>query len=167
MKEMKKLLVILFAMISVAVMAQDPKLPVDSKTKKIAYKGVTRAKNWGTAKKIKDKDVRKDAGVYSATGSFPVEYPGNVKNTTAKGTVTYTVTITAADGKYSYVVTDLVHKGADAKSDGGPLEAAKPKAGIYVIPGTSWGVIKKETDTQVKKLIEELKLAMEGKPAGK
>lgn len=174
--QMKNLfLLVLLVASTVLAQAQAPKLPVDKSSKKVAYQDdvtvssavmkpalFNRANAFGTSKKLTGKTVRRDLGIYEATGEFEVEYPAAVAGKTDKGKVTFTLKVTCEDGKYQYVITDLVHSGPDAQKNGGPLEGAKPKCAMHQMSQGGWNKVKQDTDNEIKKLVKELKAAMAG-----
>jgi hypothetical protein len=167
---MKKIVVLfLFYVASLSITwAQD--LPVDPTTKKVTYWEVVevpgaskdvlfkRAKSFGTA--APDKIIKNDeaSGVYSTKGEMKVTYPSPMKGMNHEGIVEYTITIFAKEGRYKYVISDLMHK--SVKGNGGEISRSIPECGKYTLVPAGWSAIKKSADEQAKAIIEGLKAGM-------
>jgi hypothetical protein len=167
MKRSLKLLTALLFLVNVSF-GQD--LPVDQNTGKITYlevvdaAGLTSkdiyavAKKWATDKKFVIKeDKENETLVY--TGTTPVEYPNVSGNAMDKGKVTFSFSIFAKEGKYRFIVTDLVHtaEGKVAGADGGKLENVSPDCGKMKMSAKGWVTIKGKADANLKALIADLK----------
>jgi len=167
MKRSLKLLSALLLLVNVSF-GQD--LPIDQNTGKITYLEVVDAagltgkdiyavaKKWATDKKFTIKeDKENESLVY--TGTTPVEYPNVSGNAMDKGKVTFSFSIFAKDGKYRFIVTDLVHtaEGKVAGSDGGKLENVSPDCGKMKMSAKGWVTIKAKADVNLKALIADLK----------
>jgi hypothetical protein len=153
-------------MFSLASFAQ---LPIDTVTKKVAFTGVetvsggTVASLYARAKKlnVSGTNVLADKpadGIYSYKGSFPVKYQAPQPGLYHEGTVTYTVLIACKDGKYKYIITDLVH--TSPKGNGGGLERSVPECNKYVLTPQGWGTIKGIAKVEMEKLIANIKKGM-------
>lgn len=150
-------------------------LPVDSTTKKITYSDVIdvpgntkdqlylKAKNLGVSGSNVKAD-NKAEGTYVYSGQFKVKYPSPVKGMTHEGTVSYTFAVFLKDGKYKYVVTDLVH--SSEKGNGGKLENSIPACNKYTLSLAGWSTIKNESHKHILSLIENFKENMKGSSGG-
>lgn len=161
---MKHYSLLVIAFLSFTVLSAQ-NFPVDEGTGKITYMetvssgSLTAAEIYNTTKewaKTKELSTTEDEAnkklVYS--GSFKVSYRPSKGTTNEEGTVSYTLHIGAKDGKYRYILVDLVHKGSSG--DGGKLENAKPDCGTTIINNNSWSKIKQQAHTQANELIESL-----------
>jgi hypothetical protein len=147
-------------------------LPIDSATKKITFtESITvkdakkdelyaRAKNLNMLRENVKKDDKAE-GTYSYKGSFPVKYPAPQQGMTHTGKVNYTVTIFVKDGKYKYVITDLIHE--SEKGNGGKLEGNLPECNKYVLSSHGWAAIKKQAKEQMEILVIKIKANMDPK----
>jgi hypothetical protein len=143
--------------------------PIDSATKKIYYTDVVtvtgltkdalykRAKNLNIAGTGVLADKPAD-GYYSYKGKFKVTYHAPQPGLMHTGFVDYTVVIVCKDGKYKYVITDLIH--TSEKGNGGPLEKSVPLCNKYVLTLQGWGDIKKATAAEMDKLAANIKATM-------
>lgn len=120
-----------------------------------------RAQKFATGK-YKITGIKKAEGIFTFTGSFPVNYPGATSGLTDKGTVEFTVKITCKDGKYDYHYTDFHHMGDKGKGNGGKLEAPMSECGKLILPKPGWEKIKKDTPAGVEKFTADLKKVMQG-----
>lgn len=166
---MRKIFLLSFMIIAFSSFGQQ--LPIDEETKKITYTEVVdapgsskddlylRVKNLGiTGTNVKADN--KEEGTYVYTGQFGVKYPSPVKGMTHEGTVSYTFAVFLKDGKYKYVVTDLVHN--SVKGNGGNLENTIPACNKYTLSMEGWAAIKNESDKYIKNLIQNFKSNMKG-----
>lgn len=144
---------------------QAQNFPVDSGTGKITYMNTVEAKNMSAADIYSAaNDWGKDNGltVESAesnkklvfSGAFKVKYRPAKGTTNEEGTVEYKLHVGTKEGKYRYILVDLVHKGA--AGDGGKLENLKPECGTTKITNHSWSGIKNKTHSLASKQIESL-----------
>ena len=161
---MKHYLLLVFTLFSFTLInAQN--FPIDEGTGKITYMETvscgslaaseiyTTTKDWAKEQNLNTTtDEANKKLVYS--GTFTVSYRPSKSTSNEEGTVSYTLHIGAKDGKYRYILVDLVHKGASG--DGGKLENAKPDCGTTVINNNSWSKIKQQAHAQANKLIESL-----------
>lgn len=157
-----------------------PALPTDPESHLVDYSGVvevagttqdqlyTRAFDWiakthtataSTALQDKDK------GRITVQGTTHPHYRGN-----EFGSVTHTFNIYVKDGKYKYDFTNFRHdyvvggqQGGDASL--GPFENEEPKKMVAMsgLMHRLWNSIRNETDVQVKALIADLEVSMQGK----
>lgn len=90
------------------------------------------------------------------------------------GYVSFSMQVQCKNGKYRYIITDLVHKGYPGMNstyvqmeNGGPLENEMPNWHISMMGKKKkkeyWNECKKYTDQQIKYIIADLKLYMIGK----
>lgn len=91
-------------------------------------------------------------------GSFKVSYRPAKGTTNEEGEVSYMLHVGAKDGKYRYILVDLVHSGSSG--DGGKLENPKPDCGTNKITNNSWAAIKQRTHSLSNKLITSLSKKM-------
>jgi hypothetical protein len=161
----------LFAFTS--VLAQSDELPVSSESKKILYTEVIkvldnsnktviydRAFSWAQNNKYRIIQMDKENGVMSCEGSFPVTYPGPRAGMNDNGSVKFTVTVNAKDGRYKYDITNFKHEGAKGKGNGGALENKSAECGKFVLPDGGWAKIKKDTAAKMKEVINDLQLSI-------
>lgn len=166
---MKKISFFFFSLfITIAVQAQE--LPIDPDTKKVTYWEVVdvagakqadlykRSKNFGTVDKANIIKDDAENAVYSTKGKMGVTYPSPMKGMNHTGEVEYTLTVFSKDGKYKYVLTDLIHK--SVKGDGGELSKGIPECGKYTLIPAGWATIKRSADEQAKEIIKGLKAGM-------
>lgn len=87
------------------------------------------------------------------TNPFNKSFGGNVK---------FTLTIQAKSGKYRYSINDLYHSDPHPNGDysGGSLLLEKPACGTLFMTKKAWQKIKLDSDTQIKKIIQNLIIAM-------
>lgn len=161
--------VYLFLLVCLSPIVSFGQLPIDSVTKKVSYTGVEqvtgaslaelykRAKNCNSDGSGVVLDNAKD-GIYSYKGSFLVNYSAPQPGIKHQGKVAYAVTIAVKDGRYKYVITDLVH--SSDKGNGGGLERSLPECGKYVLTLAGWGEIRKQADAQMKLLVANIKRGM-------
>jgi len=161
--------------LAIAVGVQAQTFPIDSTTKKIAYSGVVnvagatqailfkRAHNMNVSGSGVLTDKPTD-GYYSYKGQFKVTYHAPQPGLMHTGIVNYTVVIACKEGRYKYIITDLVH--TSEKGNGGPLEKSVPECNKFVLTLQGWGDIKKTTSAEMEKLIANMKLTM-GNPEDK
>lgn len=170
---------IIITFISAFIMAmglQAQTLPgIDSTTKKITYSGVmtvdgatksvlyTRAKNLNIAATSIVTDKPAD-GYYSYKGQIKVTYHAPQPGLMHTGFVSYTVVVACKDGRYKYVITDLVH--TSDKGSGGALEKSIPACNKFVLTMQGWADIKKTTAIEMEKLVANIKTGM-GNPNDK
>jgi hypothetical protein len=81
-----------------------------------------------------------------------------MKGMNHKGFVEYVITIYAKDGKYKYVITDVVH--TSEKGNGGELSREIPECGKFTLTPGGWTSIKKSANDEIKKIIEGMKAGM-------
>jgi hypothetical protein len=168
---MKKLMPLMLLLISFVAQAQTQSFPIDSTTKRITYSEVIqvegasqadlykRSKNLGIAGKGTKKDDPAQ-GLYVYKGSFKVSYPAPQPGLQHHGIVEYEVTLASKDGRYKYIVTNLVHSGD--KASGGKLEGAQPECGKHILTLAGWSAIKKQSLEHLDKLIQNIKIGMAG-----
>lgn len=149
--------------------------PIDTATKKITYTGVptvagatqavlfkrTHNLNVSGSGILADKPAD---GYYSYKGQFAVSYHAPQPGIMHSGTVTYTVVVACKEGRYKYVITDLVH--SSPKGNGGALEKSVPECNKYVLSMQGWGDIKRLTAAEMEKLVANIKVTM-GNPEDK
>ena len=170
-----KLIFSLFISIAFVFGIQAQTFPIDSTTKKITYTGVPtvtgatqavlfkRAHNMNVSGSGVLADKAAD-GYYSYKGQFKVTYHAPQPGLMHNGYVSYTVVIACKEGRYKYIITDLVH--TSEKGNGGPLEKSAPECNKYVLTLQGWGDIKKAAAAEMDKLVANMKLTM-GNPEDK
>lgn len=147
-------------------------LPVDSATKKVTFSetvavpGATKDQLFARAKNLNmlRENVKADnkaEGTYSYKGKFQVKYPAPQVGMQHTGYVNYVTTIFVKDGKYKYIITDLVHE--SEKGNGGKLEGKLPECNKYVLTQGGWSAIKNQTKEQMELLIKKIKENMDPK----
>ncbi len=167
MKRSFKIVFVLLLLVN-ASFAQD--LPIDQNTGKITYLEVVDAaglnakdiyavaKKWATDKKfVLKEDKENETLIY--TGTSPLDYPNVSGNAIDKGKITFSLSVFAKDGKYRYILTDVVHtaEGKVAGSDGGKLENVSPDCGKMKMSAKGWVTIKAKSDASLKTLVADLK----------
>lgn len=155
----------LFAIIS---FVHGQNLPLDAKTGKITYlevvdaTGMTAkdifkaAKDWGTSKGFKIKKEDEATGEIVFDGVLPVDYTG-IKGKPEKGNITYSFSVFTKEGKYRFILTDVVHVGLNNAPSGGKLESATPACGPTGMTSATWVLIKKKAQTGLEAQKEDLK----------
>lgn len=149
--------------------------PIDTATKKITYTGVenvTGATQAVLFKRTHNLNVSGSGiladkpadGYYSYKGEFKVTYHAPQPGIMHSGKVTYTVVVACKDGRYKYVITDLVH--SSEKGNGGALEKTTPECNKYVLTMQGWGDIKRLTAAEMEKLVANIKVTL-GNPEDK
>jgi hypothetical protein len=168
---MKKYISLFFSM-AIVGFSFGQNLPVDSTTKKVTYSEVisvngatkdvlySRAKNLNMIRENVKAD-NKAEGTYSYKGQIKVNYPAPQVGMKHNGTVNYLVTMFLKDGKYKYTISDFTH--SSDKGNGGKLEGKLPECNKYVLTTAGWAEIKRQTDTHMKTLINNIKLNMDPK----
>jgi len=168
---MKSLLLIALVF-SVAHVLPGQDFPINPETKKIDYTEVmqvagadkntlyTRAKAWAAPPLTKMEDD-KEGGRYTAKGQIKSKYPAPMKGYFNEGFINYVVTISAKDGKYKYEITDITH--TSTRGNGGNLENAIPECGKYTLTLEGWSTIKNQAKTELPKIVQDLKTAMDAK----
>ncbi|MCU0416898.1 MAG: DUF4468 domain-containing protein [Cytophagaceae bacterium] len=161
--------VYLFLLVCLSPLLSFGQLPIDSVTKKVSYTGVEqiagatmadlykRAKNCNADGSAVVMD-NSTTGIYSYKGSFSVLYSAPQPGLKHSGKVSYAVTIAVKDGRYKYVITDLVH--TSEKGNGGGLERSIPECNKYVLTLAGWAEIKKQAETQMNTLVANIKRGM-------
>ncbi|RZK14723.1 MAG: DUF4468 domain-containing protein [Hymenobacter sp.] len=158
-------------------------LPLDPQTQLISYQGVVevpgvrkadlyaRAATWvAKSYAATDNDVQKhdpEAGELLVKGVRPAVthalYEG-VMRSSYGGVVRHSLTIYVKDGRYKYILTDLVHDAAGAPTlrSGGPLE--QERASLYGYAGLGskkpWDELKVEATRDARHLLADLQAAM-------
>lgn len=149
-------------------------LPIDPQTKRITYEGVvqvpgaskadlySRAHDWVAKTYRSANDVLqlqdKDAGHLIVKGFTPVSSRGS-----NFGLVRHTLTIYVKDGRYKYVVTDLIHEdgGLPDLYSAGPLEQEKAKFFVINVGAEQpWADIKGQANHQARVMVADLESAM-------
>jgi hypothetical protein len=169
---MKTLILISTILLSLVLNAiAQTELPIDAATGKITYQETVamsgakkdvlynRAMKFATGK-YKITGLKKAEGIFVFTASFPVLYPGATSGLTDRGTVEFSVKITAKDGQYTFHYSDFHHVGDKGKGNGGKLEAPMSECGKLILPKGGWDKIKKDTPAGVQQFTEQLKKAM-------
>lgn len=98
----------------------------------------------------------KEAGRLVGKGTTTVRVRG-----VSAGYVRHTFTIYLKDGRYKYVLTDLVHEPGGMKDvySGGPLES--PKAEILPFGGKKpWDAVRNDADGDARRLVADLQAAL-------
>lgn len=161
-----------------------PTLPTDPETHLVAYTSVvevagatqdqlySRAYDWVArthAATASSALQDKEKGRLTVQGTTHPHYRGN-----EFGSVTHTVSIYVKDGKYKYDFTNFRHDyvvpgqhGGDASL--GPFENEEPKKMVMMagLMHRVWNSLRNETDVQVKALIADLEVSMQGKAKDK
>ena len=151
---------------AVLVNAQD--MPVDSKTGKITYlevietPGLTAkdlykiAKDWAQSKGLKPTKESEAEGELVYDGTLPMDYE-RTKGKIEKSKVTFKFSIFTKEGKYRYIVTDLVQIGLNPSVTGGKMESATPACSLSGINAANWSYIKKRTQAGIEATVADLK----------
>lgn len=178
---MKKLFTI--AIILFALPANAQNWPIDKETNKIMFTEVVtvdsatknelylRAREWFAKTYNNSKDViqmdDKEAGKIVGKGAFKV-YAHNM-GLRDYGLVTYTISITAKDGRFKYELTDIYHTangGFAGSAAGGAIDNEKPACGNSWISQKAWSEIKLNCYDKCTSLIETIKPYMKLKNEG-
>jgi len=165
---MKKHILSYVLLCLVAIMAYAQELPIDNKTGKITFlevietPGLTAkdlykiAKDWGQAKGFKPTKDNEAEGELTYDLTLPVDYE-RTKGTVEKSKVTYKFHIFTKEGKYRYILTDLVHTGSMPALTGGKLESGTPACSLSGINAGNWILIKKKAQAGAEATIADFK----------
>lgn len=158
---MKKLLTLLLLIASITIYSQQNTFEVEGTSAKHIIK---KSKVW-IAENIKDSKLVTELEEEN-TIVFNGIYAPEVKNVWGVklnyGYLEFVLKIEAKDGKYRTTYSNFYHKSVDPKlKDGGPLEADKPKGGLYGIQKKIWNEYKEKVPKYVseseKSLYESIK----------
>jgi hypothetical protein len=174
-KHMKKLfaLFLLLPIFSTAQEEYEVTFPMDSITHKITYTDVVKVDS-ASAQDLYSRGKYFVANAFKNAQAVSMLNDDQATTIVCKGTmkaymkslglhqfgyISFTLKIFCKDGRYKYVITDLVHSNPGQKnpSDGGALEDEKADCGGFYLPKKNWQQIKSYADGDIFLLLEELK----------
>ncbi len=145
--------------------AQQNILPVDESTGKVTYMEVVEAPGMNpteTFQELKKWAANHGCTLSSADGTkgefsckMKVNYPNPKKTGTDEGTISYTGHLMAKDGRYRFIFTDFMH--SSKSCNGGDIKPLKVPCGSSKISIAGWARVRKETNTKMVKLVNDLK----------
>lgn len=152
-----------------ATLLSAQQLPIDEGTGKATYMKVMEI---GDVTAVEAKTVIKKWAANQATfstttdeasktfykGRYKVNYPAPKGGISHAGNVSYTLQFFYKDGKFRYILTDLIHSGK--YGSGGDLENKEPKDGYGKITERAWNMITQQTIEQAEKMVEEFTKAI-------
>ena len=158
-----------FLLLSFIVSAQD--FPINEKTGKVSYEGIVqvegnsatdlyiKANEWFAMRFNSANNViqmqDKDAGKIIGKGAIEVEKSGY-----HNGVFDFTIKFTSKEGRFKYVITDIVHdkRGSNLNcSGGGAIENEKPACGSMNMFKKHWNILKTQAHNKLTVLSNDLK----------
>jgi hypothetical protein len=171
---MKTILLSSFLMLSSIVFAQE--FPINEKTGKVSYEGAVKvegasatdlyikanewfARTFNSANNViqmQDKEAGKIIGKGNITAY------GHFKNFES-GIWKFTVSFTAKEGRFRYVISDIYHETGgyeNVKGAGGDIKNEKPECGKWYLTKGQWNKIKARASTQFQDIAKDLEQSM-------
>jgi len=168
---MKKILIFGLLIFSMSLYAQD--FPISEKTGKVTYESVVkvdgasaselyvRANEWflkKSAKTLNSADaviqkLNKEKGKIIGKGYISVSRNGAFFG----GGFNFTITVTAKEGRYRYIITDIEHYAKKSEMhSGGAIENEKPACGTFFMLKRHWRNIKKQAHEGISVMYQDL-----------
>lgn len=102
----------------------------------------------------------KENGKIIGKGIISFENPGLKIGKNASGYFEFMITIDIKQNKFRYTIENIRHESYKDNNSGGLFTNEKPECGTFIMPKSNWKRIKEIGYSEIEKIIQDLKFAM-------